>query len=358
VGTTLLAVVPAWGQHLCEDIAARLRTDPSFTRSGPQAMPLEALARQSFAEIATSSHRFDGKLSNDAYIASLAADYGMDRTLVAAIKKQTNFGIDEAWSLKMDGIHAFRDMQGTAHCSTYVFFRNGRVLADPPATMWGGMTEDPQNPIVECLSSDGALARIGGKTVFAVTDGEMPRSFDIGLRITAFENGAWGPACRVDAKFQTLYSARAVFRREDSPLSERTIKRVAPAIARARDHAGSMKTQFTFGTPLPEGERSRLKRLSDAHRAGVADNIPTFGAEIDREELSDIGNDRDDFPIMIDGKPYLVRIAHPSIGWRDFDGYRLIFFRAEGDTLEATASAIVDEHRGKLTAIKSAALDR
>lgn len=350
-----LAIEPAAARTLCDDVAARLRADPSFTRSGSHVWPLDALVKQNFAQAATSSHAFDYEKGKDAYLALLAQDFGMDQSLVAAIKDASGFMQDEVWSLDGSPLHAFMDSFGTADCETYVFFQDGHKLADPPDTMWGGMTDYASRPVEECLMSQGTLARIGGTVAFVATDREAPYNFNVALRITTFENGAWSPVCRAAAAFETLYRVKAVYRPADGPLSEAAIREVAPGIARARDRARprlpEKQKDFVFGPPLARADRGRLMALSKAKPAGVADLIPTFGAKPDED--ANIGNDRDDFPVTVAGKPYLVRIAHPSIGWRDFYGYSLIFFRPDG---AAVASAFVDQDRGKPVAIKAVAL--
>lgn len=352
---------PAIAKTPCDDIAALLEADRSFTRSATL-RPLDVLTKQPspVAELAKPSHAYDGEVGEDAYIASLARDYGMDKALVAAIRAQANFGIDKIWSLETSTVHAFSDMQGTADCESFVFFQDGRELPDPPDTMWGGMTDDASRPVTECTLSDGVLARIGDKVAFAVTDRETPYNSNLGLRVTTLGNGQWDAACRIYAQFETRYRVKAVYRPVGGPLSDDAIRKNAPLIARERDrarpHPPAKRTEFVFGAKLAERDKTRLLALSRAHGAGIVDPIPTFGAKPDED--ADIGNDRDDFPVMIAGKPYLVRLAHPSIGWRDFDGYSMIFFRAKADALEPVASAIVDETRGKLTAMTVSLLDQ
>ncbi len=352
-GAVLFAALPA-SADLCGDIAARLRADTAFTKAGSELQPLDALAKQGFAEVATSSDDNGGGGDNDAYARALAAKYKMDAGLAAKIKDMA-FESDEVWSLKANPVHAFSDTGGTAHCATFVFFANGHALPDAPRALDGGMSEDSGGPITECYMSEGNLSRLGTKTAFTATDHDAPRSHDVTLRVAAWDNGKWGGACSVDASFETLYRVNGVFRAKDSPLSQATVARLAFEIARARDRAKDAKKDLAFGPRLPAADKTRLENLAKTLPASQ-DDIPSFGAKLDQNTNANVGNDMDDVPVAVDGEPYVVRIGHPSIGWRDFMGYALVFYRADGKALTPVASVVLDEEKGRLTKISSGAL--
>ncbi|MBV9990138.1 MAG: hypothetical protein JOZ72_02510 [Alphaproteobacteria bacterium] len=348
------SAAPPASAGLCDDIAARLRADPAFTKAGLELQPLDALAKQGFAEIATASDEDSDSKESGSYVQTLVAKYGMDAGLAAAVKDIT-FESDQVWSLKANPVHAFSDMGGTAHCAAFVFFQDGHRLPDAPAALYGGMSEDSEGPIVECYRSEGNLARIGGKTVFAATDRHAPRNFDVDLRLAAFENGQWGAACAVRARFETLYRVTKIFRAKDAPLTEAAIAKLAPAIARARDEAGAAKKAFAFGPKPGPADKARLMTLAGTLPVRE-DTIPAFGAKLEPDTDNNVGNDRDDLPVVIGGKPYLVRIGHPSVGWRDFPGYTLVFYRDDGKTLAPVASVLLDENSGRMTGIEAEAL--
>lgn len=348
--------VPTASASLCDGIAARLRADIAFTKAGSELDPLDALSKQGFAEVATASDDNGGAGNADGYAMGLAAKYKMDAALAATIKDMT-FESDTVWSLKASPVHAFSDKGGTAHCATFVFFADGHALPDAPQALDGGMSEDSGGPIAECYMSAGNLARLGTKTAFTATDHDIPRSHNVSLRVAVLDNGKWGDACRVSATFETVYRVTNVFRAKDGPLSQEAVARLSPEIARARDKAKAAKKDFGFGPPLASAVKTRLETLAKALPYS-ADNIPSFGAKLEPNGVANVGNDFDDLPVAIDGRPYLARIAHPSIGWRDFMGYVLVFYRADGNALTPVASAILDEKKGKLTKITSGALSK
>jgi hypothetical protein len=357
IGTLALAAPAEAGAadlKLCEDIAAKLRADRAFAAPGSKLLPLEALSGIRFVDVASASHRTSVDDKNaTAYVATLAVEYKADAKLADAMKDQVSYQYDDIWSLPGSDVHTLTSTSGTASCSQFLFFQAGHPLPDPPASMQGGMNDGQDQPgqIFECYHSRGDLARIGGQIVFAATDFGFEND-NVVLRMVPLVNGRWGTGCQVTTEFEIRYGVTGAHVAKGGPLGRADVAKLAVALARAKDTAQNAKRDFSFGPPI--GERASFVAAVRAVKDGkiaVDDEFPFFG---DAEDLTGFGlvNDADAIGMIIGGREYLLRIAHPAIGWRDMPGYLMIFYDFRTGKPVAVASASVSAGRGAVKSVR------
>jgi hypothetical protein len=357
-GAMVLAAPAAGGDSnlkLCDDIAARLRAHPEIFAS--KAAPLEALAKEGdhFVEQAAASHAtsVDDK-GEDAYVAALVSAYKADSRLAAAMKDQVDYQYDELWSLPASDVHALTSTSGSASCAQFLFFEGGHQLPDPPASMQGGMNDDRAGQIFECYRSRGDLARIGGRIVFAATDIGFEND-EIGLRIVPLDHGRWGEGCRVAADFTVLYGVAEAHVAKNGALARDEWTKLALAIARAKDQAEKTKQPFAFGPAIAgHGARVAAVTAAKAGKMPPQTGFPLFGDSGDADQFDDGG---EIFALVQDGRDALLRIAHPTIGWRDLPGYLMVLYALDDGKPVAVASASISARRGPLAAVRVSALE-
>jgi hypothetical protein len=79
--------------------------------------------------------------------------------------------------------------------------------------------------------------------------------------------------------------------------------------------------------------------------------VPMFGGDTKLDPTEDSTNTAKAYPLVIDGKTYVLQIGRSNIGWRTYRTTIVIVYTVNGDDLEPVASAVVDQLRGALKSV-------
>jgi hypothetical protein len=283
--------------------------------------------------------------------------------LLAALKEAPGYGA-HAVSLRDSDIHMIESVEGTANCASFQFFRLHRggqmegLPSPPPKGAYDG-----DNLICSGYGSNGYLARVAGSDAFVETITNATDD-NYKFRVVPLQNGHWGTACEVDANFRSEYKISKIFVPTNGPVNEKAVEKVVAQIVE-RHAALSGTTSFSFGPRVPRRDEKRLRAMSElaAMMQGRGRNgvnkpepveMPAFGREKElapfQKSLADVEN----YPLVLDGKTYLMTIGHCAIGWRVSHDSGLILYSLNAGKIEPVAAAIVSQSQGRLKFVRAA----
>jgi hypothetical protein len=241
---------------------------------------------------------------------------------------------------------------GTAKCETFLFFqtvKNGRAQLLPELPRKGG--SDGQNSICSGFHDDGYLARVNRVDVFLeLSSGETDHNYT--FRVVSPREGHWANACSVEARFRTMYRVDKVFVPNDGPVSVPSLMAVAAQIVEQRAGVRDSKA-FTFGPPIPDGEKERVRTMIELAARVEVVPVPAFGAEKELGQFHESLASADFYPLILGGRAYLVRLGHATLGWRVFSESILVLYTLKEGNLEPVGSAIVQQGRGTLASLRA-----
>lgn len=341
---------------LCDAIAAQVRSNREIT-SGTSKADLMTTLKE--------SHLFElpGKSDIDLTRGSRESDDEMSRFLTklnpsnalrSALIDLVQFESAEVFSLPDSDTHVAISTGGTANCEHFLFFQTGKesqaqLLPDLPLKG----ERDGDNLICNGLGSEGYLARLNGAEVFLETyaDGATNK---YSFRVVPLQQGRWAAACTVQAAFRTTYTTDKVFVQKDGPLTKADLGTIAAQVVERHAAATDPKT-FTFGPPLSDDQRAPGRLMMDLATKIENSQVPAFGAEKELAPAQSEMTDADSYPLVLDGKLYLLRVGHPHIAWRDFSDSIVILYTLKEGKLEPVGSAIVEPNRGPLEFLRATA---
>lgn len=239
---------------------------------------------------------------------------------------------------------------GSAGCQSFAFFRTAhgksQLLPQPPIWMDGGMQGSPEegSPISQCLGSTGHLARVNGVTGY-VANHDGYQGFSSSIDFVPIQGSKWGKGCSVDVDVETLFPIDKIKTSKDGPLDNANLTSLAPKIARAFRGGFGDEPMAYDASPAP----APFKTFVDAVNNGPK--------KLPEDEFTKDGYTTDDVTAFaMDGHGYVLRIAHPTIGWRDIPGMLLTFYdlNAKGDAVRI-AAVVLDETAGKVLKIQVSA---
>jgi len=310
---------------LCQRIAADVRSQPHGTAGDPFAFAVSGPIP--WIEVPEPVDETVGDSDRDwsAYHATLTARFHPDTELASTFAEYVPESPQIA-SLPGNPIHALIATGGTMHCQTFIFFETGpggqsRKLPD---------LVRGENDGAFCWSESGGLARANGRPVFLYRyDGAT--SFEYQLGIVPLDDGHWGEGCRVDATYQTLYTASTV----SAPNGIASGEFEAAALALAR------KGQFGTGqavafSAVPASQRDGWNLLQAAART-VVDldwHEPSYG------------------PLVLGQKVYFATATRQGVGWRENTDVQIDLYGMVQGRVQKVGSASLSAARGKLLDVK------
>jgi hypothetical protein len=231
---------------------------------------------------------------------------------------------------------------GTANCATFRVFRGGaRSALLAPLPKKGD--SDGENLICGGFGQDGQLIRIGPTEAFVEIDRDVTAS-NVAIRVVQWGDDAWRPACWVDVTRKSGFGTPRVFGPTESPLAQDRFASFAARIAEAWFKAGDRGT-FEFGPPLPDGDRPAIERLQPLVEA-LSDQFPQFGRDdLDAFDAS-FASRPDAYPLVLDGRSYVVRVGHAGVGWRESPDVLVALYSLDHDQPQPVISAFIEQQRG------------
>ena len=352
IGVAALGAAQRSNIAVCDGIAAQIRKDPEIVAGSDR--PLLLLSRGNHPYILLPGKADMRVVANRVQFSELfRQEFRPSKPLANALDGCCDNA--EVYSLPGSDLHMIETFNGTANCSEFLFFQTTKDGASQPLPALPPKGErDGDNLICEGFGDEGNLARIAGIDAFLEVMAN-PSESDYDIRAVPFQQGKWGPACKVSASFRTEYTVSKVFVPADGPVSEIELRNIAAEIVRLHAAAKGPES-FSFGPPVPEGEKQNALTMSElAGRAQKeAVSVPAFGRENELGAFETSLAEVDHYPLVLGGRTYLMTIGRGAIGWRDSSELGLILYALQYGKLEPVGTAIVQESRGALKFVRSA----
>jgi hypothetical protein len=255
-------------------------------------------------------------------------------------------------SLAGTDLHVVTETSGTALCVSFMFFetpkgRAAQLLPDLPLKS----DHDGDNLICNNTGGDGYLARIGDVTAFLETHTSDNKSY---YRVVPLQDGKWASACAVEAEYETKYRTSKTFVPAGGALTIDDLNNLASQIVEKRERVQDVK-DFSFGPPLAESDQIQVRTMMGLVDKLNDESFPTFGRNQDLDVGEETLRSADSFPILLNGKPYLLRVGLGQLGCCSFPGPLLIFYTLKDGKLEPAGSAVVEKSRGALRSARAIA---
>jgi hypothetical protein len=331
----------AAGTALCQGIAAQLRANRDVVSGAVS--PIAALTKgpAPYIVMATRTDGVDPQDDGGAFLAKIRKDFQLTPQVAAKLKGAL-FDFDQVSSLKGTELHVLVDTGGSASCESFTFFDRRHVFPDTPTAR--------EEPNALCWNDGGDIARVDGTVAFLET--VLPTTgTSYEFIATPWRDGNWGPACHVAVDFQPRYRLSQSYLPNGGAVSKDTWDAAAPAIAESWDRTDAGKG-FHYGAAVADADKAMAARMVALAPPDDNVTVPSFG--IPHAKLAPYYEDLDHSgvsPVVLDGRTWLLRIGHATIGWRDYADLVLILYALNGDTLEPVASAVVDKSDGPLASV-------
>jgi hypothetical protein len=338
---------------LCQGIATQIRQNAANSPGDP----IAPLFKGDHPYIETPSKADIEVLQDPAQFAELFRQKFHPSDAMSHALDDFSSPVMEVFSLPDSNLHMIQTIEGSAHCGDFRFFwmPTGDQSQPLPNLPRKG-TRDGDNMICEGFGDHGFLARVAGNDAFIETMWS-PENSNSELRVAPFQQGNWGPACKVEADFGTEYRVSQVFVPASGPISDVAIKEVAAEIVEQHADAKDPKS-FIFGPPVPEGEEENVRTMEAlaAKRQSWNRAIPftAFGREKELDAFQSTLGLIDNYPVVLYGNTYLVAIGRGVIGWRESpDTSGLILYKLNDGKLQPVGSAIVQQTQGALKSVRA-----
>ena len=227
------------------------------------------------------------------------------------------------------GLHALEVAGGTAHCADFLFFvadPNGRAtpVERPPAAR----RKDGEMRLCSGVGSEGLVGTVKGDPAFFLQEGK-DQDYEIG--VTLWKDKAWQPGCTVSLHFGAAF---------------RIDERFCGTVDCGAAAEAGLSLAKRFDKRLPEQEEAKLDAQElEAFRAmppSASKELPTFGS---KSQPRDFGCDDVVLPVKVEGRLYVGRLGHGSIGWRCFNDFVFALYAPKDGDLEPVAGITIDKVR-------------
>jgi hypothetical protein len=332
---------------LCERIAAHIRDNRAFM-GGQDVDVLDVLTAGATPVVELASPRIEARTAEtDSEIRDLLGEF--DATFghsqrVDSVVREAAFGGGRlgAYALRGSDLGMITTRDGTANCATFRVFRGGaRPALLAPIPKKGD--HDGDNLICGGFGQDGNLVRIGSTEAFIEIDRDAIAS-TVAIRVVQRRDDGWRPACWVDISIESGFRTTQVFRPAEGPFALDRFASLAAQIAEDWFKTGD-HDRFEFGPPIPDSDRPTIERLRPLVQA-LSGQFPQFG----RDELdpfhASFASWSDAYPLVLDGRSYVVRVGHPGVGWRESPDVLVVLYTWDHGQPQPLVSALVARQRG------------
>ena len=350
----LIAVVSGRGAQtpdigLCIGIATQIRGNPEIVAGSH----IDLLAR-----LSTGEHPYI-ELARESDLSTMNLSDAQRNSLTNYFDEH-----QQVFSLSDSDLHVIEGFGGTASCAQFQFLRTTtRGQADFLPSLPPKGASDGDNLICSGYGNNGYLARVAGSDAFVETMTDATDD-NYKFRVVPLQHGHWGTACEVEANFRSEYKISKIFVPTNGPVNEKALENVAAQIVE-RHAVLSDTTSFSFGPRVPRRDEKPLRAMSELAammqgrgRLGLDKPepvaMPAFGREKGLDPFQESLADVDNYPLVLDGKTYLMTIGHCAIGWRVSHDSGLILYSLNAGKLEAVAAAIVSQSQGRLNFVRAA----
>ena len=240
-------------------------------------------------------------------------------------------------SVLSPGVWRAERLEGTANCTSDVFFRmdRGRPMSLPAPPAFKDL----------CWMSSRSVGAMNHVPVLVerdAVDGPIP-GFDV--EITPWRQG-WRPACRLSVRYRDAFTITESFggdqalRRSAAPLAVQ----LASALARTQ---GVSEPSLAAAAPISVAHRypalvAAAKRFAVRDMTG-ADSLPTFG-EAAKTQFTDFSDTVTSAVVSVDGEPLVARVGIGGVGWRPIGDYLVVLYRLGPADLAPVASFVVAQN--------------
>lgn len=327
----------------CEEIVERVRAAPS-----KDAWSVLAEGDRPYIETAAGGQRkaLFGDAGTDEVISRFVASFNPSDELREAWIDWIGKGYWELYSLAGSNLHMVSVVGGSASCASFMLFQaapggQARLLPELPRKS----DKDGENAICYKHGSDAHLARVGGVPSFVETFRHGEDGFWV--RVVPLRDARWAPACAAGMEYGTEYVPSRVFLPEDGALTVGALRQAAAQIVEKRDAVAEAR-DFSFG-PSPTGSlKEQLEGLMQLAGTLGHQPFPAFGREKELQAGEEDLDSSEFFPVVVDGRAYLLALGMGQLGCCYEVGPLLILYTTRNGTLVPAGSAIVERHRGKL----------
>jgi hypothetical protein len=347
---------------LCDGIAAQIHYDPEIASGGSKDGLLALLSKgeHPYVELGSDSDRLVG---GDEIIKRIRETLNPSDELVRVLGSFFE-NVGDLSSLPDSDLHMVETFGGSAGCESFLFFRSTKATQSqllpnlPPKG-----ARDGDNLICGGYGDDGHLARILGTDAFLESIGQETNNTQE-FRVVPAEGMQWGSTCRVEADFRTEYHVAKLFIPNDGPVTEAALRDVAPQIAEQHDAAKDPKS-FSFGPAVPDGEKENVRTMMDLAAQSLRSQpdgvvVPAFGREKDLAAMQATLPSLlpgDSYPLVLEGRTYLMTVGHTGIGWRVSSDSTVILYMVKDGKLEPVGTVLVAQSRGALLSVRASAWD-
>jgi len=329
----------------CDALAAQVRSRAAAAADGDPWKQVSTGADAVIVPARSTRMAADAASDSNPALEAFRKRFSPNPPLAAAVRTllELSDGAD-LWQWPNGRLHALEVDGGTAHCQSFVFFEthpNGAstLVPDPPG-------DDERCAGFGMITN---LARVGGSEALVEYSFSTPGD-SFGFNVIPERDGAWGASCRVSVSYASTFHADYVFTDPKGPLGESAFRTLAEQIVE-RWAASDESDDFRFGPPVAAADQSRADTMLElAGRLGTT-AVPMFGRDATLDPTEDSTNTAKVYPLVIDGKTYILQVGRSNIGWRTFRTTIAIVYTLNGDELTPIASAVVDQLRGALKSV-------
>ena len=306
---------------LCQRIAADVRSQPHGMAADPFAFAVSGPIP--WIEAPEPADETVGDSDSDwvAYHTTLTARFHPDTALAGAFAEYVPESPQIA-SMPGSPVHALIATGGTMHCQIFIFFETG---ADGLSHKLPDLARGENNGAF-CWSESGGLVRANGRPAFLYRySGATDFEYQIG--IVPLEDEHWGAGCRVDATYETLYTASTVSAPDGIASGE--FEAAALALARKGQFGTGQEVAFSA---VPASQRDDWNLLQAAART-VVDldwHEPSYG------------------PLVLGQKVYFAVAMRQGVGWRENAAVEVDVYGMVQGRAQKVGSASLSAAQGKL----------
>ena len=236
------------------------------------------------------------------------------------------------------GLHALKVEGGTAHCASFLFFAadpNGQAtLVDPPPA-----THSPGEGSMHLCSgvgSEGLVGTVNGDPAFFLQEGK-DQDFDIG--VTLWKDKRWQPECKLSVRFNAAFS---IDERFCSGVNCEAAASAGLSLAKHFDKRLADQEETKLSASESETFQKMLPHRPEGLPPFTSNEFPTFGS---KRQTHDFGCDDVVLPVKLDGRLYVGRLGHGSIGWRCFNDFVFALYVPKDGALEPVAGITIAKVR-------------
>jgi len=251
-------------------------------------------------------------------------------------------------SMLSPGVWRAERIEGTAHCTSDVFFRMDRgravILPAPPA-----FTD-------LCWTSSRSVGAMNHVPVLVEHDAIDGPVIGFDVEITPWRQG-WRPACRLSVRYRDAFTVTESFGAD--PALSRAAAPLAAQLASALARTlGVSEPSLAAAAPVAVARRypalmAAAKRFAARDMTG-ADSLPTFG-EAAKTEFTDFSDTVTSAVVSLDGEPLVARVGIGGVGWRPIGDYLVVLYRQGSADLDPAASFVVAQNTTGLLSVTASA---